>query len=53
MITDYENNCGNHKIDFKFEPKVIQQGSLITSISYLLLLLIIFGWYFYDKKKQH
>ncbi|NQW35813.1 MAG: YfhO family protein [Flavobacteriales bacterium] len=44
---------GNHKIDFKFEPKVIQQGSLITSISYLLLLLIIFGWYFYDKKKQH
>ncbi|MCF6212656.1 MAG: YfhO family protein [Flavobacteriaceae bacterium] len=44
---------GDHKIEFKFEPQVIHRGSLITGISYLLLIGIILGWYFYDKKKQH
>ena len=43
---------GKHKIEFKFEPKVIQQGNTITLISYALLLLIPLGWYFKDKKKD-
>jgi len=43
---------GNHKIEFKFEPKVIQQGTMLTGISYLLLLGFILAWYFYDKKKS-
>lgn len=43
---------GTHEIVFKFEPQVIQRGSLITLISYALLMAILLGWYFYDKKKR-
>ncbi len=42
---------GKHTIVFKFEPKVIQQGKLISLTSYSLLLLIGVGWVFYDKKR--
>ncbi len=42
---------GSHTIDFKFEPKVIQQGKIISLSSYALLLLIGLGWFFYEKKK--
>ena len=43
--------AGNHKIEFKFEPKVIQQGKTVSLISYVLLFFISVGWFFYDKKK--
>jgi len=43
---------GKHTIEFKFEPKVIQQGNIVTLISYALLVLIPLGWYFKDKKKD-
>ncbi len=43
---------GKHTIGFKFEPKVIQQGNMVTWISYILLVLIPLGWYFKDKKKD-
>jgi len=43
---------GTHTIVFKFEPKVIQQGTMLTGISYILLLGFILGWYFYDRKKS-
>ena len=43
--------AGNHTVIFKFEPKVIQQGSFISLTSYVLLLLISLGWVFYEKKK--
>ncbi|MGJ8743740.1 YfhO family protein [Polaribacter sp.] len=43
---------GSHTIEFKFEPKVIQQGKMISLTSYALLLLIPIGWFFYDKKKK-
>ncbi len=43
---------GNHKITFKFEPEVIKRGSAITLTSYAFLLLIPFGWYFFEKKKK-
>ena len=42
--------AGNHKIEFKFGPKVIQQGKTVSLISYLLLFYISIGWFFYDKK---
>ncbi|HEY9220120.1 MAG TPA: YfhO family protein [Lutibacter sp.] len=42
---------GKHKIEFKFEPAVIKQGSTITLISYGLLLIIFAGWFFVDRKK--
>ena len=44
--------AGEHKIDFKFEPKVIQKGGLISLASYGLLILITLGWLFYDKRKK-
>ena len=44
--------AGNHTIEFKFEPKVIQQGKIISLSSYLLLVLITLGWCFYEEKKK-
>ncbi|TMM31980.1 hypothetical protein FDT66_00510 [Polaribacter aestuariivivens] len=44
--------AGNHKIEFKFEPKIIQQGKIISLSSYGLLFLITIGWCFYDEKKN-
>ncbi|WP_034258499.1 YfhO family protein [Altibacter lentus] len=43
---------GNHKIEFKFEPKVIQTGSMISLGSSVLLVLLIFGALFYNYRKQ-
>jgi uncharacterized membrane protein YfhO len=43
---------GAHTITFQFEPKVIQQGKLISLTSYALLLFISVGWFFYEKKKK-
>lgn len=44
--------AGDHKIEFKFEPKVIQQGGLISMFSYVILILVSLGWFLYDKKKK-
>lgn len=44
--------AGEHTIEFKFEPEVIQKGGFISLTSYGLLLLITIGWLFYDKKKK-
>ncbi|TVZ55724.1 membrane protein YfhO [Lutibacter sp. Hel_I_33_5] len=43
---------GDHTIEFKFEPTIIQKGNLITLTSYALLLLIPLGWFLYEKKKR-
>ena len=43
--------AGMHNIEFKFEPKVIEKGKIVSLISYLLLFYISVGWFFYDKKK--
>ncbi len=42
---------GEHIIKFKFEPSVIKTGSIISLISYALMLLIPTSWFFYYKKK--
>ena len=42
---------GEHIIKFKFEPSVIKTGSIISLISYALMLLIPVSWFFYYKKK--
>ncbi|QTD37203.1 YfhO family protein [Polaribacter batillariae] len=44
--------AGKHTIEFKFEPKVIQQGKIRSLSSYALLFLITIGWFFYDEKKK-
>jgi uncharacterized membrane protein YfhO len=44
---------GNNKIEFKFEPKVIQTGSTISLISSILFLLILLsGLYLVFQKKE-
>ena len=42
---------GKHEIVFKFEPAVIKKGTVISLISYALLVLIPIGWFFIEKKK--
>ncbi len=42
---------GEHIIKFKFEPSVIKTGSIISLISYALMVLIPMSWFFYYKKK--
>ncbi|WGF92271.1 YfhO family protein [Aequorivita marisscotiae] len=44
---------GNNKIEFKFEPKVIQTGSTISLISSIIFLLILLsGLYYAFRKKE-
>jgi len=45
--------AGNHKVEFKFEPKVIQTGSTISLASSALLLLIIVGTLFFTYRKRN
>ena len=42
--------AGENIIEFKFEPSVIQQGSSVSLVSYLLLILIPLGWFFRERK---
>ncbi len=44
--------AGEHTIEFKFEPKVIQTGSTISLVSYALLFLIPIGWFFVERRKK-
>lgn len=45
---------GNHKIEFKFEPKVIQTGSTISLVSSIVFLLILLSGLYvaFWKKKE-
>ena len=43
---------GNHEIEFKFEPQVIQTGSTITLATSILLLLLLLGGLFFEKRKS-
>ena len=43
---------GKHTIEFKFEPKVIQTGSLITLVSSLGMLLLLIGGIYVENKKR-
>jgi uncharacterized membrane protein YfhO len=52
VLRGMEIPAGNHTIEFKFEPQVIQSGGTISLISYAFLLLIPFGWFFYEKRKK-
>ena len=43
---------GKHTIEFKFEPKVIQTGSLISLSCYSILILLTVGWFLYNKRQK-
>ena len=45
--------AGKHTIEFKFEPQVVQTGSMITLFSFIgMMLLLIVGVYFERKKQE-
>ncbi len=43
---------GSHKIEFKFEPKVVKIGSLISLISSVLIVLLVLLSVYFENKKQ-
>ncbi len=43
---------GKHTIVFKFEPTVIEKGTIISLISYAFLCMIPIGWFFIEKRKK-
>jgi len=47
--------AGNNKIEFKFEPEVIQKGSTITLMSSILFLLLLVGglWWNFRRKNTN
>jgi hypothetical protein len=44
--------AGNHKVEFKFEPAVIQNGSTLSLISSILVLLLLTGGLYLSYKKR-
>ena len=44
--------AGNHTIEFKFEPQVIQTGGTITLISSIGMLLLMIGGIYFENKKR-
>jgi hypothetical protein len=44
--------AGKHTIEFKFEPKVVKTGSLITLLSSIGMLLLLVGGIYFERKKS-
>ena len=42
--------AGDHTIEFKFEPEVVKTGSTITLISAILMLLLLIGGIYFERK---
>ena len=42
--------AGTHIIEFKFEPQVVKTGSTIAMISSVLMLILLIGGIYYEKK---
>jgi uncharacterized membrane protein YfhO len=45
--------AGKHVIEFKFEPQVIQTGSMITLVSSLGMLLLLIGGIYFEQRKKN
>lgn len=44
--------AGKHTIEFKFEPQVVQTGSIITLVSSFGMLLLLVGGVYFEKRKR-
>lgn len=44
--------AGNHKIEFKFEPTVIKTGGTIALVSFVILLVVLFGGLWYKRRQE-
>src|SRR5690606_1147244 len=52
VLRGMEIPAGNHTIEFKFEPDVIQTGSSIALASSILVGLLLLGGLFYEFRKK-
>lgn len=57
FLVDYvlramEVPAGKHTIEFKFEPQVIQTGSMITLISSIGMLFLLIGGVYFERKNN-
>jgi hypothetical protein len=52
VLRALEVPAGKHTIEFKFEPKVVETGSIITLISAAGMLLLIAGGIYIERKKR-
>ena len=52
VLRGLEIPLGEHQIIFEFKPEIVAKGNTITLISYVLFLIIPFGWWFYEKKRK-
>jgi len=43
--------AGKHTIEFKFEPQVVKTGSIITLISSIGMILLVFGGIYFERKR--
>lgn len=43
--------AGKHKIEFKFEPQVVKTGSMIALISFIIMLILLGGGIYFERKK--
>ena len=43
--------AGKHTIEFKFEPQVVKTGSAISLISFILMILLLGGAIYFERKK--
>ena len=44
--------AGKHTIEFKFEPQVVQTGSMITLFSFIGMVLLLIGGIYFERKKS-
>jgi hypothetical protein len=52
VLRGLEVPAGVHKIEFKFQPKVIETGKIMTLISFVLFIIGITVWFFYKRRKR-
>ena len=50
VLRAMQTPAGTHIIEFKFEPQVVKTGSTIAMISSVLMLLLLIGGIYYEKK---
>jgi uncharacterized membrane protein YfhO len=51
-IRAMEIPSGNHIIEFKFEPQVVKTGSTIALISFIIMILLLYGGIYLEQKKS-
>lgn len=52
VLRALEVPAGTHTIDFKFEPKIVGQGIIVSLISTIILVLLILAAIYYEYKRR-